>query len=135
MKNNFNVLLLNAINLLHKEKQIDKEIIRDFLLESIKRAFIKSNYEDNIEISLDLETGDLISNKIYQVVEDNDDFDEYIHILNTDKRVIDNNLSLGDIYKEPIDISKEFKQQQVQQILQSFKQKITEISNQRVYKS
>ena len=135
MENNFNNLLLAAINNIAKEKKIDKEIIRDFLLESIKKAFIKSTYEDNIELSLDLDTGKLEALKLFTVVEDDDNFDEYINILENDSRIKDKNLKLGDIYKESFDISKEFRPQQVGQILQSFKQKITEISNQRVYKS
>ncbi len=135
MKNNFNEYLLAAINNIAKEKDIDKAVIRDFLLESIKKAFIKSNYEDNIELSLDLNTGELKALKLFTVVEDNDDFDEYINILENDPRVKKEELKLGDVYKESFDISKEFRPQQVGQILQSFKQKITEISNQRVYKS
>lgn len=135
MENNFNNLLLSAINNIAKEKKIDKEIIRDFLLESIKKAFIKSTYEDNIELSLNLETGELKALKLFTIVEDDDNFDEYINILVNDSRINDKNLKLGDVYKEPFDISKEFRPQQVSQILQSFKQKITEISNQRVYKS
>ncbi len=135
MKNNFNEFLLAAINNISKEKEIEKEVIRDFLLESIKKAFIKSNYEDNIELSLDLNTGDLVALKLYTVTQDNDEFDEYVNILEDDERVKKLDLKLGDIYKEEFDISKEFRPQQVAQILQSFKQKITEISNQRVYKS
>ena len=135
MKNNFNEYFLAAINNIAKEKDIDKAVIRDFLLESIKKAFIKSNYEDNIELSLDLNTGELKALKLFTVVEDNDDFDEYINILENDPRVKKEELKLGDVYKESFDISKEFRPQQVGQILQSFKQKITEISNQRVYKS
>lgn len=135
MENKINEFLLAAINNVAKEKDIDKEIIRDFLLESIKKAFIKSNYEDNIELSLDLDTGNLIALKLYTVVQDDENFDEYINILETDSRVKKEGLKIGDIYKESFDISKEFRPQQVGQILQSFKQKITEISNQRVYKS
>lgn len=135
MENNFNNLLLAAINNIAKEKKIDREVIRDFLLESIKKAFIKSTYEDNIELSLDLDTGKLEALKLFTVVEDDDNFDEYINILENDSRIKDKNLKLGDVYKEAFDISKEFRPQQVGQILQSFKQKITEISNQRVYKS
>lgn len=135
MENKINELLLASINNVAKEKDIDREIIRDFLLESIKKAFIKSNYEDNIELTLDLNSGELVALKLYTVVEDDDNFDEYINILVTDPKVKKADLKLGDIYKEAFDISKEFRPQQVGQILQSFKQKITEISNQRVYKS
>ena len=135
MNNQINILLLEAVNGIAKEKSIDRETIRDFLIDSIKKAFTKSTFEDNLEVEFDLETGELKAQKLYTVVEDSDDFDEYLHILDTDPRVKAAGLSLGDIYKEDYNITKEFKQQQVQQILQSFKQKIVEISNQRVYKS
>lgn len=135
MSNQFNSYLLDAVNMIAKDKSIPQEVIRDFLVESIKKAFVKSNYEENLEVFFDLNTGSLTANKLYTVVEDSDDFDEYLHILDTDPKVKALGLKVGDIYKEPYDITKEFKQQQVQQILQSFKQKIVEISNQRVYQA
>ena len=135
MNNQINLLLLESVNNISKEKNIDRETIKDFLIDSIKKAFTKSTFEDNLEVDFNLETGELIANKLYTVVEDSENFDEYLHILVNDPRVKEQGLQLGDIYKEPFNITKEFKQQQVQQILQSFKQKIVEISNQRVYKS
>lgn len=135
MSNQFNTYLLDAVNMIAKDKSIPQEVIRDFLVDSIKKAFVKSNYEDNLEVFFDLNTGNLTANKLYTVVEDSDDFDEYLHVLDTDPKVKALGLKVGDIYKESYDITKEFKQQQVQQILQSFKQKIVEISNQRVYQA
>lgn len=136
MNSSINVLLLNEIKNIAKEKNIEIEKIKNFLVEAIKRIFNKVTYEDNINVEIDLNSGQLITNMIYEVVDDDYvDFDEAIHIKVTDKRTKDLNLQSGDKYEEHFDIAKKFNQQQVQQIMQYFKQRITEISNQRVYES
>lgn len=136
MNNSINVLLLNEIKSIAREKNIDAEKIKDFLIEAIKRTYNKVTYEENLRVDIDLANGQLITNVIYEVVEDNnEEFDETLHIKLSDERCKELNLNVGDTYEEHFDISKEFNQHQVQQIMQIFKQKITEISNQRVYES
>lgn len=127
--------LLNEIYNVSKEKDIPVETVRDFLTDSIKKAFSKSTYEDNLEVTFDLDSGELKTYKLYEVIDDSNELDEYINISINDPKLKDSNLKVGDFYKEFYDITKEFKQNQVQQILQSFKQKIIEVSNQRVYKA
>lgn len=136
MNNSINVLLLNEIKSIAREKNIDVEKIKDFLIEAIKRTYNKVTYEENLRVEIDLENGQLITNTIYEVLDDNnEDFDENLHIKASDEKCKELNLKIGDTYEEHFDISKEFNQHQVQQIMQIFKQKITEISNQRVYDS
>lgn len=136
MNNSINVLLLNEIKSIAKEKSINAEQIKEFLIDAIKRIYTKVTYEDNIRVEIDLNNGEMITNIIYVVTDPNDnEFDETIHIRMDDEKVKELGLKLGDTYEEHFEISKEFNQQQVQQIMQFFKQKITEISNQRVYES
>lgn len=136
MNNSINVLLLNEIKNIAKEKNIEQEKIKEFLVEAIKRIFNKVTYEDNINVAIDLNSGQMITNLVYEVVAlDYLEFDEALHIAINDPRIKDLNLQIGDKYEEHFDLSKKFNQQQVQQIMQYFKQRITEISNQRVYES
>lgn len=136
MNNSINVLLLNEIKNIAKEKNIDAEQIKEFLIDAIKRIYTKITYEDNIRVEIDLNSGKMITNIVYVVADSNDnEFDETLNIKLNDEKIQELGLKIGDIYEEHFDISKEFNQQQVQQIMQFFKQKITEISNQRVYES
>lgn len=136
MNNSINILLLNEIKNIAKEKSIEPEQIKVFLIDAIKRIYNKVTYEDNLKVEIDLQNGEMITNKIYEIVDDNFiDYDETIHIKENNPIVKQLNLKNGDTFEEHFDISKEFNQHQVQQIMQYFKQKITEISNQRVYDS
>lgn len=136
MNNSINILLLNEIKNIAKEKNIEPEKIKGFLTDAIKRIYNKVTYEDNLIVEMDLQNGEMITNKTYVVVEDDfADYDESIHIKVSSALAKQLGLKVGDIFEEHFDISREFNQHQVQQIMQYFKQKITEISNQRVYES
>lgn len=136
MNNSINILLLNEIKNIAKEKSIEPEQIKGFLIDAIKRIYNKVTYEDNLRVEIDLQNGEMITNKIYEVVADDFvDYDETIHIKEGSALAKQLGLKIGDTFEEHFNISKEFNQHQVQQIMQYFKQKITEISNQRVYES
>lgn len=136
MSSNFNLILLEHIKNVAKENDLENEVVKDFLLDAIKKAYNRITFEDNLELSLDVNSGEFVANKLYEVVPvDYENFDEYLHVEENDERVKELGLKVGDIFKEPFHIEKEFKTNQVQQILQTFKQRITEINNQRVYKS
>ncbi|GAA5414798.1 transcription termination factor NusA [Ureaplasma ceti] len=128
-------VLLQEIRNVADEKDIPVETVRDFLTDSIKKAFAKSTFLENLEVNFSLEDGELSCYRLYEVIDNADELDEYVNIFYKDARLNKSGLNVGDIYKETFDITKEFNQQQVQQILQSFKQKIIEVSNQRIYQS
>lgn len=136
MSNNFNLILLEHVKNVAKENDLENEVVKDFLLDAIRKAYTRITFEDNLELSFDVNSGEFLANKIFEVVPVGyENFDEYLHVEENDDRVKELGLKVGDLYKEPFHIEKEFKTNQVQQILQTFKQRITEINNQRVYKS
>ncbi|MBR2857999.1 hypothetical protein IKE96_02255 [bacterium] len=105
-------------------------------MDSIIKTYNRCTYEDNLRVRIDLNNGEIDIKKFYIVVDDDFiDFDENIHIKLSDELVAKNNLKLNDELEMDFDITKEFNQAQVSQIMQMFKQKITEISNQKVYQS
>ncbi|MBR2651985.1 hypothetical protein IKD56_01130 [bacterium] len=133
---NTNLLLIEEIKNVSKSKGVDQDIIKNFLIDSIIKTYNRCTYEDNLRVRIDLNNGEIDIKKFYIVVDDDFiDFDENIHIKLSDELVAKNNLKLNDELEMDFDITKEFNQAQVSQIMQMFKQKITEISNQKVYQS
>ena len=129
--------LAKEINDTAKEKDIDPNTVAEFLAFSIKKAYAKKNYEDNLEVFIDPKTGALNAYLLFEVVDDefakSNDFDDILQIAESDPAVKAEGLKVGDFYKKPFNIVKEFSHSQVQQILQSFKQKIVEVTNQKVF--
>lgn len=133
---NTNLLLIEEIKNIAKSKAIDQEIVKNFLIDAIIKTYNRCTYEDNLRVQINLNNAEISIKKYYIVVEDDFvDYDENIHIPISDELVKNANLKLGDELEIDFDITKEFNQSQVSQIMQMFKQKITEISNKKVYES
>lgn len=131
--------LLLAIQEIAKEKDVDPKQIAEFLAFSIKKTYAKYFSVENLEVNIDLDAGVLETNLLFEVVDqemaDSDEFDDILQVSINDAQVKKEALKIGDFLRKPFNLSKDFNQPQVQQILQSFKQKIVEITNQKVFNS
>lgn len=101
--------LLEALDILEKEKEISKEVmfetIENSLLAACKNHFGKA---DNVKVEVNRETGDFLVYAIREVVETEDDIeDEVLQISLADAREISKNAQVGDMIHVEVK-SKEF---------------------------
>lgn len=126
-----NTELLEALNLLEKEKDISKETLLDAiensLLNACKNHFGKA---DNIKLTMDRETCDYQLYAEKEVVEEVEDTLEQISL--EDAREIDSKLGLGDIVRIPIE-SKSFGRIATQNAKNLILQKIREEERKVIY--
>lgn len=127
-----NTELLEALNLLEKEKDISKETLLDAiensLLNACKNHFGKA---DNIKLTMDRETCDYQLYAEKEVVEEVEDTLEQISL--EDAQEIDSKLGLGDIVRIPIE-SKSFGRIATQNAKNLILQKIREEERSSLYK-
>ena len=126
-----NTELLEALNLLEKEKDISKETLLDAiensLLNACKNHFGKA---DNIKLTMDRETCDYQLYAEKEVVEEVEDTLEQISL--EDAQEIDSKLGLGDIVRIPIE-SKSFGRIATQNAKNLILQKIREEERKVIY--
>ena len=126
-----NTELLEALNLLEKEKDISKETLLDAiensLLNACKNHFGKA---DNIKLTMDRETCDYQLYAEKEVVEEVEDTLEQISL--EDAQEIDSKLGLGDIVRIPIE-SKSFGRIATQNAKNLILQKIREEERKAVF--
>lgn len=126
-----NTELLEALNILEKEKDISKETLLDAiensLLNACKNHFGKA---DNIKVIMDRETCDYHLYAEKEVVEDVEDTLEQISVM--DARNIDGKYDIGDIVQIPIE-SKSFGRIATQNAKNLILQKIREEERKVVY--
>lgn len=126
-----NTELLEALNLLEKEKDISKETLLDAiensLLNACKNHFGKA---DNIKLTMDRETCDYQLYAEKEVVEEVEDMLEQISL--EDAQEIDSKLGLGDIVRIPIE-SKSFGRIATQNAKNLILQKIREEERKVIY--
>ena len=126
-----NTELLEALNLLEKEKDISKETLLDAiensLLNACKNHFGKA---DNIKLTMDRETCDYQLYAEKEVVEEVEDTLEQISL--EDAQEIDSKLGLGDIVRIPIE-SKSFGRIATQNAKKLILQKIREEERKVIY--
>ncbi|MDE5599887.1 MAG: hypothetical protein K2I49_03025, partial [Ureaplasma sp.] len=136
MKQEFIDLIINEIENSAREKRIDSEVVKNFLVDAIKKIYQKKFDVKNLEFDIDMKNKKFKSEIEFEVVDKNDnDYDDFIQIPENDKEIKKLNLKVGDKYYREFDIQKEFTRGEVQQIIQTFKQKMIEITNQQVYSS
>lgn len=136
MKQEFIDLIINEIENSAREKRIDAELVKNFLVDAIKKTYQKKFDVKNLNFDIDLNNRKLKSEIEFDVVDKNkNDYDDFIEIPENDKEIKKLNLKVGDKYYREFDIQKEFSRGEVQQIIQTFKQKMIEVTNQQVYSS
>ncbi len=95
--------LLRIVDAVANEKSIDKELVIDSMESAIQKAALtKFGNDNNIEVSIDRESGDIKIQKVLDIVENVED--PYKEINLNDAKKIDNknnDLKIGDkIYEE-----------------------------------
>ena len=130
---NLNIELINQIKLIADEKKIPQDSVADALKEAIVKAYVREMPETNIEVKIDIDNKTITCNKLLNVVEDYEDLNDYSEISVENAKKIDENLKVGDIYYEHIDLNK-LSRPVVSHILQIFKNLISTQTNLGVYR-
>lgn len=117
--------ILVLVDALAHEKNVDREIVFG-ALESALASATKKRYEEEVEIrvSIDRDTGEHRSFRVWEVVEDNDHEEPSRQIALTDIGDYDANLKLGDTWEvelEPIEFGRIGAQAAKQVILQKIR--------------
>lgn len=122
---------INAVEILEKERGIDKEVVVDALKEALEKAY-KKNYDTdaNVEVVIDPALGDI---KIYEkkLVVDNLD-DEETEIFVDEAKEIDEKYEIGDTVVTEINVD-DFGRLAATHAKQVVRQKIREIEKDMVY--
>lgn len=85
---------LKAVDVLEKEKHIDREIIFDAMKNALASAYKKNEYKENVKVSINEETGDI---KVYSYLTVVDEvMDPEIEISLEDAKKIDKTKEIGD---------------------------------------
>ena len=85
---------LKAVDVLEKEKHIDREIIFDAMKNALASAYKKNEYKENVKVSINEDTGDI---KVYSYLTVVDEvMDPEIEISLEDARKIDKTKEIGD---------------------------------------
>ena len=117
--------ILVLVDALAHEKNVEREIVFG-ALESAMASATKKRFDDEVDIrvSIDRDTGEYRSFRVWTVVEDNDHEEPSRQIALTDVGDYDANLKLGDVWEvelEPIDFGRIGAQAAKQVILQKIR--------------
>lgn len=125
-------VILEEIENISKEKQIDPEIIYDFLKEGLLKAYERQTHQiwENVEVEINKDLGTIKVFKNLTVVEEVEDEDTEISISEINNKKID--LSIGEIYKEPISTNN-FSRLAIFQAIQIVKQGLREAEKNSIY--
>lgn len=128
-----NAPIVEAVNLLLRDKSIDREIFQE-IIEGVFLAMIKKKYgnSDNFDVIFNLEKGDIEVFCEKVVVDDDDLTDPVIEIPLSRALKIDSDLEIGDTYAELVNIE-EFGRRLVISARQNLTQKIKEIEKENIF--
>ena len=137
--------LLSAFIYIADEKQIPRDAVVDGLKLAIEKAYKKEFDEELIEVNINIDDKILEVNKLLNVVDKplsaekaEDELNDYCEITVKDansyakKMHEDKTYNVGDVVKQPIELSK-LPKKVVEHIIQLFKQAIVSQSNNQVY--
>lgn len=123
--------ILKAIDLLVEEKKIDRSLIIEAIKEGIIKAYEK--YLDPqalIKVDFDEQTGQIKVYRLLKIVSKIED--EFAEILLDDVKNLEKNLTIDNIYYEPVDTD-EFSRLAALQVAQILKQHLREAEKEVVY--
>jgi N utilization substance protein A len=128
---NREILLMAEV--VSREKDLDGEVIYAAIEAALSTATRKFHKDEiNASVTIDRETGDYDTFRVWEVVEDDfEEFDEAMHIKLSDAKKTDSDLELGDQIQEPIEQA-EFGRIQAQAAKQVIMQKVREASREQV---
>ena len=95
---------LNAVDLVVKEKGIDKEVIFDAMELALTSAYKKNYNAPNVRVSINKDTGDIRVCSFLNVVEEIDEEDEGTQILLEDARKIVPEINVGETIEEEVEV-------------------------------
>ncbi len=97
---------LNAIDLMVKEKGIDKEVIFEAMELALTSAYKKNYNKPNVHVNIDKATGDIRVCSYQNVVEeiDSENNDPSTQILLEDARLIVPNINVGETIEEEVEV-------------------------------
>jgi len=116
-----------------REKDLDREVIFNAIEAALSTATRKWHKDEiNASVSIDRESGDYDTYRVWDVVEDDfEEFDEELHIKLSEAQKTDAELALGDQIQEAIERA-EFGRIQAQAAKQVIMQKVREASREQV---
>lgn len=128
---NKEILLMAEV--VSREKDLDREVIFNAIEAALSTATRKWHKDEiNASVSIDRETGDYDTYRVWEVVEDDfEEFDEELHIKLTEAKKTADDLNLGDQIQEPIEQA-EFGRIQAQAAKQVIMQKVREASREQI---
>ncbi len=128
---NKEILLMAEV--VSREKDLDREVIFNAIEAALSTATRKWHKDEiNASVSIDRETGNYDTYRVWDVVEDDfEDFNEELHIKLTEAKKTAADLDLGDQIQEPIEQA-EFGRIQAQAAKQVIMQKVREASREQI---
>ena len=133
MKSKDAKIFLEALDELEKEKGISKENLLSTVEQALLAAY-KKNYgeEENVEVEIDRETGDVKIYEIKTVVPTEDLYDAAVEIAYDDALEIKKRVKIGDTIKIEVNCEK-FRRNAIQNGKQIVIQKVREAEREYVY--
>lgn len=126
--------LIKEIDNASFEKKLDRTLIKEFLVDSVKKVYTKKFDVENLVFDIDLKNGDITSYVALNVIDSGiEDYDDFLEIPRDDPLISHLKMNVGEIYQKPFDLQETFSRHEVGQILQGFKQKIIEAINKEIY--
>jgi len=125
--------ILLMADVVSREKDLDREVIFNAIEAALSTATRKWHKDEiNASVSIDRETGEYDTYRVWDVVEDDfDEFDEELHIKLSEAQKTDADLALGDQIQEAIERA-EFGRIQAQAAKQVIMQKVREASREQI---
>ena len=126
--------IIDLVNQISEIKKIDVETIKNNLILSFEKAYLKEYPDVIFKMEIDLDKQEIKAWEEKTVVEDNDEIDDDIQITLEDAQKVSTKAKLGEIVKIPVYIEKLDRRVAVH-VKQLFEQKISEQSNVIIYKN
>jgi N utilization substance protein A len=132
--NAMNSALIQQIKLVADEKKIPRDNVADSLKDAIIKAYVKEFPETIVEVNISVDDGILEVNQLLNVVEPYEDLNDYTEIALADAKKYNENITVGEVLKLPIDVAKLDTPVQ-SHIFQIFKHNIINQSNVEIFKT
>lgn len=126
-----NINLLEALDTFEKEKGINRDVLLDIILKSIKSAYKKNYGTKNVDVEMDSKLTKLNVYQVWRVVDDIEDPQEEITLEEAKK--INSKAIIGDEIKKKINLKKDFKRIAAQTAKQVILQNIKEIEKRTLF--
>ncbi|HOO75636.1 MAG TPA: transcription termination factor NusA [Tepiditoga sp.] len=126
-----NINLIEALDMLEKEKGISRELLIDIILKSIKSAYKKNYGTKNVDVEIDKNLTNIEVFQIWTVVEEVIDENEEISLKDAQK--IDPKIHPGEEIRKKINLKKDFKRIAAQTAKQVILQNIKEIEKKSLF--